>query len=142
MFRIKPGRIGAEAGEESLEARRFLARGHDVVGDVLQRHQAGVAAVLDDDLEAAGRAQAVERRRAEDVDQSISDLLLKRFLELGGNGVAGQVAASAACGNRRASRTWRRKFGALALSRIDWPATATVCLTPGVLRAIRLDLRA
>ena len=28
------------------------------------------------------------------------------------------------------------KFGALAFSRIDWPAMATVCLTPGVLPAI------
>ena len=28
------------------------------------------------------------------------------------------------------------KFGALALSRIDWPAMATVWLTPGVFRAI------
>ena len=28
------------------------------------------------------------------------------------------------------------KFEALALSRIDWPEMATVCLTPGVFRAI------
>ena len=32
------------------------------------------------------------------------------------------------------------KFGALALSRIDWPAMATVCLTPGVSLGDRLDV--
>ena len=31
------------------------------------------------------------------------------------------------------------KFGALALSRIDWPATATVCLTPGVFQGDLFD---
>ena len=33
------------------------------------------------------------------------------------------------------------KLGALALSRIDWPEIATVCLTPGDLRAISSTLR-
>ena len=32
------------------------------------------------------------------------------------------------------------KFGALALSRIDWPAMATVCLTPAFLAGDLLDL--
>ena len=39
-------------------------------------------------------------------------------------------------GSRRASRTSRRSSGRWRSSRIDWPAMATVCLTPGVLPAI------
>ena len=97
-----------------------------------------VAAVLDDDLEAAGRAQAFDRRGAEDVDEAVVDLRLE----------------SPSAGWRRspspespaAVRLWKSssitymapKFGALALSRIDCPAMATVWLTPGcrLIRAI------
>ena len=49
-----------------------------------------------DDLEAAGRAQALDRRGAEDVDQRRRGS--RRWncsLQLGGDGVAGQVAAAA-----------------------------------------------
>ena len=67
----------------------------DLLADVLQRRQAVVAAVLDDDLEAAGGAQAVDRRGAEDVDQPVLDLLLEIGLQLGGDASRrkGRVAA-------------------------------------------------
>ena len=56
---VQPGRVGAEAGEQALQAgRRRCPSSTIVVGHVLQRVEPGVAAVLDDDLEAAGRAQA------------------------------------------------------------------------------------
>ena len=55
----------------------FCDVGDDPVGDALDLLRAQVAAVLDHDLEAAGGAQAVDRRGLEDVDQPVLDLLLQ-----------------------------------------------------------------
>ena len=55
----------------------FCDCGDDAVGDALDLLRAQVAAVLDHDLEAARRSQAVDRRRLEDVDQPVLDLVLK-----------------------------------------------------------------
>ena len=54
-----------------------------------------VAAILDDDLEAARRAQPVDRRRLEDVDHALRDMSPEACLQVGGDGVAGQVPARA-----------------------------------------------
>ena len=116
--------------------RVVLAGGDDLVGGLLQGRQAVVAGVLDDDLEAAGRAQALDRRRAEDVDD-----------RLAAPPSGSAPAASRRCASPDSSGRVRfsksssityiaPKLEALAFSRIDWPAMATVCLTPGVFRAI------
>ena len=95
--------------------------------------QAAVAAVLDHDLEAARRAQAFDRRGPEDVDQPVLDLFLEAPSAAVPRGPSPrQLAARCDHGSRRASRTWPRSSGALAFSRIDCPAMATVCLTPVV----------
>ena len=43
--------------------------------------QAVVAAILDDDLEASSRTQALDRRRPKDVDQSLGNFLLQCFVQ-------------------------------------------------------------
>ena len=55
---VEPGRVGPRAVEEALQARRPVAPRDDLVADPLQVAQAEIAAVFDDELEAAGRAQA------------------------------------------------------------------------------------
>src|SRR5207237_8834413 len=59
---VQPRRIGPEAGEQSLQADNIAGRGHDLVGHILQRLQAAVAAVLDDDLESSRRPHALHSR--------------------------------------------------------------------------------
>ena len=59
-----------------------------IVGaDGLERRQAGVAAILDHDLEAAGGAQPVDRRGAEDIDFAVADFVLEKLLQLVGDHV-------------------------------------------------------
>ena len=65
---VQPGRIGAGAVEQALQSRRPVAGVDDLVADALQLVQAQVAAVLDDELEAAGGAQSVDGRCAEGRD--------------------------------------------------------------------------
>ena len=64
----EPGCIGAEAAEEPLQAGPGVALLDDFFAGLLQDAERVVAAVFEDDLEAAGRAQPVDRRGAEDVD--------------------------------------------------------------------------
>ena len=71
-------------------ARVGRPRRDDPVGDVFDLLRAQVAPVLDHDLEAAGGPQAVDRRRLEDVDQPVPDLVLERRLNLGRDHRAGQ----------------------------------------------------
>jgi len=70
--------------EEADEARLLAANGDRGVGRLLQRHRSYIAAVLDLKLEAAGVAQAVDRRRAEDADLGVLDGREPRA-ELGGD---------------------------------------------------------
>ena len=74
-----------------MQADNIAGRGHDLVGHILQRLQAAVAAVLDDDLEAARRPQAFQWRRTKDVDQAIADFLLQSGLQADRDGVAGEL---------------------------------------------------
>src|SRR5262249_16950803 len=53
---VQPGCTSAEPGEESSQIGVFRALGDGRIHNVLQRIGAVVAAVLDDDLETAGRA--------------------------------------------------------------------------------------
>ena len=71
---IQPRRIDAGTVEQILQSRRLVARGDDLVADALQLVKAEVAAVLDDELEAAGGAQSVDRRRAEAGDDRSAGL--------------------------------------------------------------------
>ena len=81
-----------------------------------------VAAVLDHDLEAAGGAQAVDRRRAEDVDQRRrATSSCERRLQPRGDGVGRTGRGRGGGGSRRASRTSSRSSARWRSSRIDWP---------------------
>ena len=60
----------------------------DPVGGLLQGRQTVVTGVLDDDLEAPRRAQALHGRRSEDVHNRLGHVLLEPLLERGGNGIA------------------------------------------------------
>ena len=77
-LQVQPGGVGPRAVEQALEAGRPVAPLDDRVADLLQVLQPEVAAVLDDQLEAAGRAQAVDRRGAEDRDGRRAHLALQR----------------------------------------------------------------
>ncbi len=85
---VEPRRVGPKAREEPVKhlrvcrSSRFL---DDAVGDRLDFVRPQVAAVLDDDLESAGGSQPVDRRRVEDVDQPVPDLLLELVLKLRGD---------------------------------------------------------
>ena len=91
---VQPGRVGPGAVEEALEPRRLVAPLDDLIADPLQVLQAEIAAILDDELEAAGRAQAVDRRRSERRDDRSAHLALTAFLQLRGNGVGRQLGAA------------------------------------------------
>ena len=57
--------MGGRAVGQALESGGFDAAGDDVIADALQGIQPLIAAVLDDELETAGGAEAVDRGRAE-----------------------------------------------------------------------------
>ncbi len=59
-----------------------LAFVDDLFGHLLQGRQSVVAAVFDHDLETAGRAEAVDGRRTEDVDHAFLNLGFELFFEL------------------------------------------------------------
>ena len=69
-------RVRAEQGEQAGQARLAVGPFDQRVGGLLQRLQAEVAAVFDHELEAAGGAQAVDRRGAEHADHRLGDLLV------------------------------------------------------------------
>ncbi len=52
--------------------RVAIAGGDEFVGDVLELSRGRVASVLDDDLEAAGGAQAVDRGASKTFDQAVA----------------------------------------------------------------------
>ena len=72
-----------------------------VVGLALERVEAVVAAVLDHQLEAAGVAQAVDRRRPEHADLGVLDLGEEPPAELGGDRVGRRVPRRAGRGTAR-----------------------------------------
>ena len=91
---VQPGRVRPGAVEQALEARRLVAPLDDLVADPLQVVQAEIAAILDDELEAAGRAQAVDRRRSERRDDRPAHLALTALRELRGDRVGRQLGAA------------------------------------------------
>ena len=62
-LQVQPGRLGAGTGEQSLQTRRLVSFFDHFVGGLLQWSQTQVAPVLDQQLETARGAQAVDRRR-------------------------------------------------------------------------------
>ena len=81
---------------------RAVAAGDDLVGDLLQAADAQVAAVFDDQLEAAGRAQAVDRRRPEGRDDRPLHLAAAAIQQRRRDGVGGQRSRRGAGESRRA----------------------------------------
>ena len=70
--KFQPGRVGPEAGEQALQPGIVVAVADDFFHGVLQGEQAGVAGVLNDDLDSAGGAEAFHRRSAEDIHQPVA----------------------------------------------------------------------
>ena len=84
---LQPGRIGAKAGEQALQVRVILAGNDDLLGHFLKGFEAVVVGVLDDDLEAARRAQALHRRGAKEIDHGVGHLAVEALLQRLGDGV-------------------------------------------------------
>ena len=83
-------RAGAEAVEQADQAGLLVALGGQVVRLGLQRVEVDVAGRLHHQLEAAGVAQARDRRRPEDQHAGLGDLALQALAELGRDGLAAQ----------------------------------------------------
>ena len=138
---VEPGRVGPRAVEQALQPGGLVAAGDDLVADALQLGQAEVAAVLDDQLEAAGRAQAVDRAAPPKADtMAPRTSSLAAFAQLRGDGVGGQVRRRAARRTASSMTYIEPRLGALAFRISDWPEMPTVCATPGVSRASLLDV--
>ena len=88
---VQPGRVGPGAVEKVRQPVGVAAPGDDLVAEPLQLVEAQVAAVLDDQLEAAGRAQAVDRRRAEGRDNRPPHFLVALLLQRLGDRVGAQL---------------------------------------------------
>jgi hypothetical protein len=86
---LEPGGVDPRAVEEPSMLGGPIALEHDLVANPLDLGEAEVAPVLDDQLEAAGRPQAVDRGRTEGRVDRASDLLAAASPKLGGDGVGG-----------------------------------------------------
>ena len=104
---------------------------------MLQGRQAETAAVLDDELEAAGDAEARDRRRAVHGDLGLLDLRGPFAAQLGHDGRVAQLPGSRRSSKGSSTMNIEAKLGLLACRINDSPEMATVCATPGVFRAIR-----
>ena len=81
------GVLAPELLNKSLQARGPVAAGDDFVADSLQVVESQIAAVFDNHLEAAGRAEAVDRRCAEDGDDGAAHFLAAALAQVVGDGV-------------------------------------------------------
>ena len=113
-------RVRAELGGDAGQAGLGLQLADERVGLLLQGVQAQAAAVLDHQLEAAGDAQAGDRRRSEGDDLGVLDLAGPGRPHAGHDRVGAQVGAWSASRTDRARRTSRRSWGC-------WPAARTTC---------------
>ena len=102
MSRYSQGVLARKLVNSPCRPWRLAAVGHDAVGDRLQRLEPGVAAVLDHDLEAAGRAQSFQRRAPKTLISPSWISFCKTVLQPGGDGVARQFVCRPLRGNRRA----------------------------------------
>src|SRR5207302_8491614 len=59
---VQPGRAGAGAAEQASQTRSPVAPVDNLIRHPLQLTQSKTAPVLDDELEAAGRSQSLDRR--------------------------------------------------------------------------------
>ena len=129
MSRYSQGVLAPGAVEQALQARRLVAGGDDLVADALQFAEAEVAAVLDDELEAAGGAQPVDGRRAEGRDDGPCISRWQR------SRIVSAMASAVRPGRRRSENSLSMTYieprlGALAPRISDWPEMPTVCATP------------
>ena len=113
-------RVRAEQGEQRrpgpvADWPRAIRR----VGHLLERGQPDVAAVFDHDLEAAGGAESVDRRRSEDAHYRLGNLLVADLPQCGGDGLVAIFRRMRVRSNGLRITNIEPKFGALACSRID-----------------------
>ena len=80
---VELGRAGAEGGEQADESGLLVALGGQRVGLGLEGVEVDVAGGFHHQLEAAGHAQPVHRRRPEDVHPRFRDVAPKPFAEVG-----------------------------------------------------------
>ena len=84
-------RVGAEDGKHVGHVGVFLAERDDFLRLFLQILQIALtAAILDDELEAARRAEARHRRRAKNCHGRFGNLLMDFFTKHGGNSITVQ----------------------------------------------------
>ena len=123
---LQPGRVGAETGEHALQAADRFGRWMTTLSAVLlQDGQAVVAGVLNDDLEAARRAQTFHRRGAEDVHDGFGNLFAATR-SCSSAAMASPDSSGRVRFSKSSSIRYRApKLEALALSKIDWPEMAT-----------------
>jgi hypothetical protein len=89
-FQVEPGRVRPGAAEHALQAVRVSAAGHDLVAHGLQAVEAEVSAILDDQLEAARGAQAVDGRSAKGRHHGGPHFRMAALLDCLGDGVGPQ----------------------------------------------------
>ena len=112
-----------------------LPSGDDLVADALQIAQAQVAAILDDQLESAGRSQAIDRRAPKIDHDGVAHLAVtcsSQFAAIASAERSARAGAKTPPVTRTSSPDsahWRPRSS-------DWPAMPTVCATPGVSRAM------
>ena len=131
---VQPGRVGAEAGEQLLQSGRLACR----VDDRSRPRSASASSPVSPRssitiLKPPAVPSPSTGGAPKTLTMAVADLRpAAPPASRAAMASAGQLGVARARGSRRASRTSRRSSGALAFSRIDWPAMATVCLTPGM----------
>ena len=117
----------------------LVAAGDDLVADPLQLAQAEVAAVLDDELEPAGRAQPLDRRGAERRHDGPADLVAGSALAARAAMASADWSGPVRSANALSMTYIEPRFGALAFRISDWPEMPTVCVDPGRVAGGLLD---
>ena len=106
------GVLAPELLKRSAQSVGLAAAGDDFLAEPLQLIEAQIAAVLDDQLEAAGRAQAVDRRRAERRDDRPPHFLVATLLRAPWRSrrrsTSGRAARRTASGGCTSSPGWAR----------------------------------
>ena len=107
--------------------------GEEGLGRLVQRLVAQAGAVLDLQLEAADRAEALHRRRREDGDERVLDAGERPF-SVPGDGAAGRGPAWSGPRTRSSATNTMPALELLVKPLIDRPGKATVCLRTRLLQ--------
>ena len=86
----QPGLLGGDLVRLLLERSSSARQAVDLLTDLLEFGERVVPRILDDDLEPAGRAEPLDRRGAEDVDDRPRHLFLQSLLQRLGDRIAGE----------------------------------------------------